>query len=119
VATARPQRAQDVLAPLLGLTGEPDLRVVAADGGYAAGTDPGMLATTVAGGGGLGSNPTFTEAVKDADQANALLYVNIADLVRLYGDAKDKRQLAPLSAFGMSSTGTSTDGQFTMRLTVR
>lgn len=119
VATDRPERAREVLAPLLGLTGEPDLRVVAADGGYAAGTDPSLLDAAVSGSGGLGSNPTFTEAVKDADRANALLYVNIADLVRLYGDAKDKRQLAPLSAFGMSSTGTSSDGQFTMRLTVR
>ncbi|HET7355041.1 MAG TPA: hypothetical protein VFJ09_00025 [Nocardioidaceae bacterium] len=119
VATDRPERAQQVVEQVVGMTGEPDFQVRSVDGGYVAGTDPAMLDTAAAGDGGLGSNPAFTEAVKDADRANAVLYVNIADLVRLYGNAKDKRQLAPLSAFGMSSTGTSSDGQFTMRLTVK
>ena len=119
VRTDRAQRAQHVLVPLLDLTGEPDLRVVPAEGGYAVGSDSAMLDTTVAGSGGLGTNPRFTSAVPDAKTANALLYVDIADLVDQYAKGPDRRNLAPLAALGASSTGTSADSRFTIRLTTR
>lgn len=119
VATDRPDRAQKVLGPVLSMTGEPDVQVVPAQGGYAAGTDKAMLDQVVAGSGNLGGSPTFQDAVPNAAQANALLYVDLAQLVDTFAHGKDKVDLAPLQALGMSTTGDSSDASFTIRLTVK
>ncbi len=94
-----------------------------------AGTDT-VLASTqayadeVARGKGLGSAKAFTAAVPRAKDAQGLLYVNLAGLLGSVGDemgvsAEARKNLAPLSALGMSTRRDGDRFTYDVRLTTR
>jgi hypothetical protein len=117
--TTNPDRAIEVLVPLLELTGEPDLVVDKVDGGYQAATDRTWAAAEQ---GTLGEDPIFSAAVADAESANAVLFVNLDSLALAFGDWLDKEEranIAPLQALGVSATGDNTNGEFTLRVTTK
>ncbi len=100
---------------------EPDLHQSTAGG------DP-VVATTeeyarqIAGGSGLGDQGSFRDAVPGAKDARAVLYVDIAGLVKAHGDDVGKelrKNLEPFSALGVSTRGEGKTGEFTVRLTTR
>ncbi|HSE69352.1 MAG TPA: hypothetical protein VLA97_01250, partial [Nocardioidaceae bacterium] len=115
--TDDPAQAAEVLRPLLDLTGEPDLVVEQLDGGYVASTDQGFAQAAGASSGGLGDDPRFTRAVADPEGAHAVLFLDLARTFAVW-DPEDE-ELAPLSALGISLTGTPEDGVFTLRLTTK
>lgn len=102
---------------------EPDIRLRRTGEGYAVASSSELAAASTDGNKALGYNPRFRGAVKDADTANALLYVDIAGLVDNLltspGEKRDRMNLAPLSALGISATGTPENGEVTARLTFR
>lgn len=81
-------------------------------------------ANTVATRSGLGASSVFKTAVPDAKGAQQVLFVDIAGTLRATGSmlgltAKDKRDLAPLSALGMTSGRDGSASTFRIRLTTR
>ncbi|GAA4353164.1 DUF3352 domain-containing protein [Angustibacter luteus] len=81
-------------------------------------------ADEVAKGKGLGSAKAFTNAVPSAKDAQAVLYVDIAQVVAQLGDEmnisdEDRKVLAPLSSFGASLHRDGGDATFDIRLTTK
>ena len=67
---------------------------------------------------GLGGNDAFREAVPGATDARAVLYLDLAGLLREHGkdlDAKDRSRYEPFSALGVSTRGEGTTAEFTVR----
>ncbi len=92
-----------------------------------AGGDP-VVATTegyareIGGGSGLGEQQSFRDAAPGAKGARAVLYLDIASLVKEHGedlDAKERAQLEPLSALGVTTSGEGKTAEFSVRLTTR
>jgi hypothetical protein len=92
-----------------------------------AGSDP-VVATTetyarqIAAGSGLGDQRSFRDAVPSAKGARAVLYVDIAGLLKTHGDEFGKelrKNFEPFSALGISTRGEGRTGEFTVRLTTR
>lgn len=110
------KRVVDRLLPFLGADAS-GVRVTSTAHGYAAATDPGWLHQGATGTGTLTDTDAFRRAVPDAADANAFVYVDIADLARLF-DSHD-RDLGALEAFGASATTDGTGGRFRLRLTVK
>lgn len=112
-------RAVEVLRTLSEV--EPDAVVRPTSDGWVLATSDRLAAEAADGKDGLGSDPQFGQAVRDADDANGLLYVDIASLVDFFlsPDDPDYQDFRPLAAFGMSSTGDGKDGEFTARLLFR
>lgn len=93
----------------------------------AAGDDP-VVATTedyaseIAARSGLGEKDAFREAVPGAKDARAVLYLDIAGLVKEHAkdlDAKERQRFEPFSALGISTHGEGKTAEFTVRLTTR
>jgi hypothetical protein len=87
--------------------------VVASTEGYA---------RQLASGGGLGGQQAFRDAVPGAKDARAVLYVDIAGLLKAHGDevGQELRQtLQPFAALGVSTGGEGKAARFTVRLTTR
>lgn len=91
------------------------------------GGDP-VVATTesyareVASGKGLGDQQSFRDAVPGAKDARAVLYVDIAGLMKAHGGGfgeELRKNAAPFSALGVSTRGEGKTAQFTVRLTTR
>ncbi|MDF2091359.1 DUF3352 domain-containing protein [Knoellia sp. 3-2P3] len=89
--------------------------------------DP-VVATTegyagqVASGSGLGEQQSFRDAVPGAKDARAVLYLDIASLLKEHGDvvgAELRENLQPFSALGVSTRGQDKAAEFTVRLTTR
>jgi hypothetical protein len=81
-------------------------------------------ADEVAKGSGLGSAKAFTNAVPNAKDAQAVLYVDIAQVVAQLGDQmhisdQDRAAVAPLSSFGASLHREGGDASFDVRLTTK
>jgi hypothetical protein len=79
-------------------------------------------ADEVANGSGLGDTAGFKAAVKDADKAQVVGYVDIAGLLTAFKDdvpVDEVRNFSALSAFGFSVTGDGDSSDFTMRLTTK
>jgi hypothetical protein len=79
-------------------------------------------ADTVANGSGLADSDTFKAALPDAAKAKFAAYADIAGLVAEFKDEASPEQakdLAPLSALGITATGTGDHAEFRMRLTTR
>jgi hypothetical protein len=88
--------------------------------------DP-VVATTEAyarelAGGGLGDQQSFRDAVPGAEDARAVLYVDMAGMLKEHGghlDAKKRAQYEPFSALGVTTRGEGRNAEFTVRLTTR
>ena len=79
-------------------------------------------AREVASGSGLGDKEAFREAVPGAKDARAVLYLDIAGLLKAHAkdlDAKDRADFEPFSALGVSTRGEGKSAEFTVRLTTR
>jgi hypothetical protein len=79
-------------------------------------------ADSVANGSGLADSDTFKAALPDAAKAKFAAYADIAGLVAEFKDEASPEQakdLAPLSALGITATGTGDHAEFRMRLTTR
>lgn len=89
--------------------------------GIAAATTPEALEVISGSDGGLGRSEVFQTAAPDAEKAALLIYVDIARAIELSGEdlGDDAQDAAVLQAFGLTSSGDSSDGAFRMRLTVR
>ena len=90
-----------------------DRPVVATTEGYA---------SEIARGSGLGEQQSFRDAVPGAKDARAVLYLDIASLVKEHAkdlDAKDRQGFEPFSALGVSTRGEGKTAAFTVRLTTR
>jgi hypothetical protein len=91
-----------------------------------AGGDP-VVATTEGyakelAGGGLGDQQSFRDAVPGAKDARAVLFVDLAGLVKAHGDEAGKelrKNLEPFSALGVSTRGEGRTAEFAVRLTTR
>jgi hypothetical protein len=71
---------------------------------------------------GLGATSVFKDAVPDAATAQSVFFVDIAKAIASFSDevpAKDRAQLSPLSALGLSASGQGTTADFRLRLTTR
>jgi hypothetical protein len=117
--TDRSERAVEVLRMVSGV--EPDAVVRPTSDGWVLATSDALAAEASDGTPGLGNDPEFNQAVRDARTANALMYVDLARVVDFFLDPGDEgyADLKPLAAFGMSTTGTGNDGEFTARLLLR
>jgi hypothetical protein len=117
--TDRSERAVEVLRMVSGV--EPDAVVRPTSDGWVLATSDALAAEASDGTAGLGNDPEFNQAVRDARTANALMYVDLARVVDFFLDPGDEgyADLKPLAAFGMSTTGTGNDGEFTARLLLR
>jgi len=79
-------------------------------------------AREVASAGGLGDTEAFREAVPGAKDARAVLYLDIAGMLKEHAkdlDAGDRARYEPFSALGVSTRGQGTTAEFTVRLTTR
>jgi hypothetical protein len=81
-------------------------------------------ASAVAQGDGLGSTDRFRDALAEADDAQAALYVDIAGLLSAYGDrlhlpATTTEDLRPLSALGATVRQDGAALEFRVRLATR
>jgi hypothetical protein len=79
-------------------------------------------ASEIAAGSGLGDTAGFKAAVKDADKAQLVGYVDIAGLLTSFKDevpADEAKNFSGLSAFGFSVTGDGATSDFSMRLTTK
>ena len=79
-------------------------------------------ADEITSGSGLGDTAGFKAAVKDADKAQVVGYVDIAGLLTSFKDdvpADEAKNLGALSAFGFSVTGDGGSSDFSMRLTTK
>ena len=79
-------------------------------------------ADEVASGSGLGDTAGFKAAVKDADTAQIVGYVDIAGVLAAFKDdvpADEATNLGSLSAVGFSVTGDGTSSDFSVRLTTK
>lgn len=116
-------KADTLVSTLSGQSGSPLPLVTkdGSDGTYVLATEGGY-ASHVATGSGLGDSDAFTDAVPDADDANAVAYVDIEQVVAQYGQDMDdeaKRNLGGLKAFGMSASSDGDRSDFRVRLTTR
>lgn len=78
------------------------------DDDVAVGSEPAALDKISADDGGLGGSPQFGRAVPDSKQVGAVLFVDIARALELFGDgveAQDRADLEVLEAVGATSTG--------------
>ena len=83
-----------------------------------------LYADAVAKGSGLGASKVFTDAVPDAAQAQTVIFVDIAGLVKAYGgpldmSESDVKNVQSLSALGVSSARDGSASTFKVRLTTR
>ena len=104
-----------------GAMSEPDLHQSTAGGDPLVATTEGY-ARQVAGGSGLGEQQSFRDAVPGAKDARAVLYLDIASLLKEHGDlagAELRQNLQPFSALGLSTRGEGKTAEFTVRLTTR
>ena len=104
-----------------GAMSEPDLHQSTAGGDPLVATTEGY-ARQVAGGSGLGEQQSFRDAVPGAKDARAVLYLDIASLLKEHGDlagAELRQNLQPFSALGVSTRGEGKTAEFTVRLTTR
>jgi hypothetical protein len=81
-------------------------------------------AHAVASGSGLGSSTAFTDAAPDAKDAQVVAFVNLARLYQQLGDtmdlsADDRKNVAPLSAVGITAKQSGDGSTFRVRLTTR
>jgi hypothetical protein len=79
-------------------------------------------ARELARGSGLGDRDAFRDAVPGAKDARAILYLDVAGLLREHGkdlDAEQRENLAPFAALGVSTRGEGKTAEFTVRLTTR
>lgn len=100
---------------------EPDLSQSSAGGDPVVATTEGY-ARELASGTGLGDTQGFRDAVPGAKDARAVVYVDIAGLVKAHGKemgAETRKNFEPFSAFGVSTRGEGKTAEFTMRLTTR
>jgi hypothetical protein len=126
VATDGPDRALEVI-DTLAATAPEDILTSPAPGGYVVGNDREHLADAANGDDSLADDPTFANAVPDADAAGALLFVDLRPVVELlstWGEPvtpEEESGWDALEAFGVTATGDdgNGDGEFTMRLTFR
>lgn len=73
-------------------------------------------------GSGLGDMPSFRDAVKDVEDARAVVYVDIAGMVTQFKDEmseEDAAELSHLSALGITVSGEGTSADFRIRLTTK
>jgi hypothetical protein len=124
VATDGPDRALEVI-DTLAATAPEDILTLHAPGGYVAGNDREHLADAANGDNSLAGDPVFAKAVPDADDAGALLFVDLRPVVEVlstWGEPvapEGKSGWDALEAFGVTATGDDGNGEFTMRLTFR
>ena len=112
-------KAAGIVGPLLSLTGEPDLSTAVTDGGYAVASDRHFLdQATRPTGRTLGDDPSFAKAVADPEDANAVVYVNLNRLLRLF-DGEDAGDWDALDAAALTADADTHGGTFTYRLTTR
>ena len=83
-----------------------------------------IYAEAVAKGSGLAASKVFADAVPDADEAQQVVFVDIAALVKAYGgpldmSEADRKNLQSLSALGFSSGRDGSASTFKVRLTTR
>jgi hypothetical protein len=124
VATDAPDRALEVVDMLAAMAPE-TIHTSPAPDGYAVGNDRAHLADAANGDGSLASDPAFAHAVPDADEASALLFVDIrsvTDALSSWAEPATPEEESGwdmLEAFGATATGEGGNGEFTMRLTFR
>jgi hypothetical protein len=129
VATEDPERALEVLDQLARLDPSGALAHTAtAPDGYVAGNNKDHVAGAADGDTTLGDSEAFADAVPDADDASALLFVDIHAVMELLsswgasGDSGGSDEVSgwgPLEAFGVTATGENGNGEFRARLTFR
>jgi hypothetical protein len=129
VATEDPERALEVLDQLARLDPSGALvHTATAPDGYVAGNNEEQVAAAADGDMALGNSAAFADAVPDADDASALLFVDIGAVMNLFsswgasGDPDGSDEVSDwelLEAFGVTATGENGNGEFKARLTFR
>lgn len=104
-----------------GVVNEPSLHQSTAGGDPVVATTEGY-ARQIASGRGLGDQTSFRDAVPGAKEARAVLYVDIAGLLKAHGKdfgKEGRKNLEPFAALGVSTRGEGKTAEFTVRLTTR
>jgi hypothetical protein len=87
--------------------------------GYVIGSDQ-RATGRLAGGGSLGSDSRFTNAVPDLKGSSVAIYVDLAALVDAFAPSAQRADLAPLDTLGMTAVTTGGgSGTFRLRLVTR
>jgi hypothetical protein len=122
VATEDPERALEALDVIRHLDPSGDLlHTATAPDGYVAGNNKAHLTDAANGDMALGDLEAFADAVPDAGDASALLFVDLGTVVDLFsagGDSDGASDWQFLEAFGLTATGENGNGEFRARLTV-
>jgi len=122
VATDSPERALKVIDKLNQMEPSEEVFTSPAPGGYTLSTDRAHLADAADGDMSLADDDAFSNAVPDAADASALLFVDLRAVMGIFsamGASEEADPWEPLEAFGATATGQDGDGEFTMRLTFR
>ncbi|MFQ1003138.1 DUF3352 domain-containing protein [Modestobacter sp. SSW1-42] len=122
VRTDDPQRATEVIDRVAG-DAELPVAVSPLDDGYVLASDP-ALADALAADGGLGDTEAFRAAVADPDDAGAIGFVDLGELIDEVvaqggDDAAQAQEYAALGALGFSASTTDDGGRFVLRVTTR
>lgn len=99
--------------PLVTTDGQDGRYVLASEDAYA---------QELASGSGLADDETFRDAVPDAGDANAVLFVDVTEAVKAYGsdmDEETRRNLDSLGGVGMSVTNDGDRADFRLRVTTK
>jgi hypothetical protein len=117
--TDRADRALEVLK-IVG-AGEPDAHGQRTPDGYVWGIDGEVYRQLASGQGGLGQDPSFRTVIADPERADAVFFVRIQDLLRLFDDSAPDgaNKWDALDAFGVAASGTPENGRLVARLSVR
>lgn len=122
VATEEPERALEALDVVAQLDPSGDLlHTATAPDGYVAGNNKAHLTDAANGDMALGDLEAFANAVPDADDASALLFVDlgtVVDIFSAWGGSDGASDWEFLEAFGVTATGENGNGEFRARLTV-
>lgn len=122
VTTDSPERALEVIDKLKQMEPSEEVFTSPAPGGYVLSTDRAHLADAADGDMSLADDEAFSNAVPDAADASALLFVDVRAVLGIFsamGSSEETEPWEPLEAFGVTATGQDGNGEFTMRLTFR
>lgn len=111
----------DSVASALSSPSMPLTRQDGPDGTLVLATDQGY-GQHIGSGSGLGDSKAFTDAVPDADGANAVGFVDVSAFVDSYAGTmtdEERANIEPISAVGISSRTDGDRGEFRLRVTTR